>query len=304
MMSMAPTDDLLELGLAGLASAPTVFPGLWFHGHHGAAVLSAHFIRSTFSIPREVDDAVEAFAYRIVESVPQVFARNVSGSTCVSFTPLVTKLEKTITTLTADGHDVIFASLALKALDARPDLATAEVVGGLVQLIDDAQNDNPKRYFGYEDYINESVDYSDVPVFRSARQAATHALYLHDTVYPDQALDGHHYFLAGNKLHDLTHAHALAELEDLGYRDIAELGLESLRKQFHLCDVARVPDGVTPYDGKGLLNPYSLEFWQRDKSDVHQIKLAYSIMSLLQHVPEEEHDSILRSVTKYWQLLP
>ncbi len=296
-------DDLLELGLSGLASTPKVFPGLWFHGHHGAAVLSAHFIRSTFSIPREVDEAVEAFAYKFVDSYPQIFARGTSASTRVSFAPLVAELGKTITTLTADGHDVIFASLALKALHARPDLATTDVVDGLVQLVKDAQDDNPKRYFGYDDYINQSVDYSDVPVFGSVRQAATHALYLHDTVYPDQTLDGHHYFLAGNKLHDVTHAHALTELEDLGYGDIAKLGLESLRKQFHLCDITRVPHGVTPFVGKGLLSPYSLEFWQRDKSDAHQVKLAYSIMSLLQDVPDGEHDSILRAVSKYWQLL-
>ncbi len=87
-------DELLELGLTGLASTTAVYPALWFHGHHGAAVLSAHFIRSSLATTREVNEAVAAFAYRIVESYPRLFARSTAASKPVSFAPLVAELER------------------------------------------------------------------------------------------------------------------------------------------------------------------------------------------------------------------
>jgi hypothetical protein len=297
-------DDLLELGLHGLANTPWISPGMWFHGHHGAAVLAAHFIRTEFALPREVDRAVVGFACSIVEQFPQYFKPGPKASPLVGTGPLVAQLEEVVTSLTADGHDVIFASLALKALQIRPDLATQAVVDGLVRLLQDAQNDNPKRYLGYDDYINQCIDYSNVPTFRSAREAARYALGLHDTVYPDQVIGGHHYYLAGNKLHDVTHAHALCELERLGFEDVATMGLAALRKQFHLCSNVNVPEGLEPFVATERLSPYELSFWLRGKRDAHHVKLAYSVMSVLEEVSDSEHRTVLDGLSKYWELLP
>ena len=299
-------DELLELGLIGLANTSARYPGSWFMGHKGAAVLAAHFLCHSIPLDEDVLDAVTEFAQAIIREDEPLFTP-APAHPCTypnGITPVVTKVEEVITQLTADGHDIIFASLALKALIARPDLATEPVVAGLVQLLNDAQRDDPRRYLGYDDYLNMPVDYSTVPEFESPHAAAMYALTLHNTVYPDQVIDGHAYFLAGNKLHDVTHAHALVELDNLGYHEIASSGIDALRKQFHLCATSRIPEGLAPFKAPYPLNPWQLAFWERDKTDAHQVKLAYSVMSLLASAEPAEREAILAPISTYWHLLP
>ncbi len=297
-------NNLLEPGITGLANTPNLHPQLWFHGHHGAAVLAAHFMLQDVSLAADVKTAVAAAARQTMEANGPLFTAAEDDAPAVDFAPVAEEIDRHIGTLTADGHDVIFASLALRAFHQQPSLATEARVNGIITLIQQAQNDNPQRYYGYDDYINEPVDYGDVPQFANLQEAVDHALADHEVVYPDQTVHGRHYFLAGNKLHDITHAHALVELQALGYTSTAAKGLDALRKQFHLCDTSRLPSNLQPCTSNELLDPWTLPFWQRGKHDAHQIKLAHAVMSLLQHTAPARRSEILRQVSKYWVLLP
>lgn len=297
------TDDLLKLGLTGLVNTHRTFQDQWFHGHHGAGVLAAHFIRTTFDLAPEVDEAIATYARQIIDTFPDLFRCHQTKAPAEEFSAIPEALSQHIKTLTADGHDIIFASMALKALHARPDLATPDTIQGLLALLEDAQTDNPKRYYGYDDYVNDPVDYSEIPVFESITQAAEYTLDDHKVIYPDQALNGQHYFFAGNRLHDITHVHALLELEALGYRDLANTGMDALRKQFHLCSTEKLPAHLEPFETDELLDPRTLAFWQRGKRDAHQVKLAYAVMCLIHDKPEEYRLTVLKDISKYWLLL-
>ncbi len=297
-------DHLLTSGVVGLARTSSIFPDLWFHGHHGAGVLAAYFMCAELDLGKSVAAAVCDFAEDIIRRTPELFTEDShQDSRPADFGLVASTLEQHIKCLTADGHDVIFASLALKAFHLNPELATAARVRGIVELIQHAQTDNPKRYYGYHNYLEDPVDYSEIPRFENLGQAVAYALADHQTVYPDQVIDGQHYFLAGNKLHDITHAQALVDLEQMGYSRLANRGIDALRKQLHLCNTQRLPDTLTPFASTDTLNPLHLSFWQRDKIDAHQVKLAYAILSLQRYLPTHNWPATLKDVSAYWALL-
>ncbi|MEM7019082.1 MAG: hypothetical protein AAF512_17290 [Pseudomonadota bacterium] len=297
-------NELLELGVIGLANTNKTYPYLWFHGHKGAAVLAAYFMIQEAGLDNAVNDAVAGFGHKIIAEDSGLFVEDEPDHGTADPGEIMQALEASINALSADGHDVIFSSLALKAFQAHPELATPSRVAGITVLIKACQFDNPKRYYGFEDYRVDSIDYSSVPSFENPKQAATYTLFEHEIVYPDQAIDGQNHFLAGDKLHDVTHAHALLELENIGYQSVAMQGLEALRKQFYLSDTTHIPEAIQAFETDLLFDPRTLSFWQRDIIDAHQVKLAYSVLSLLQHVDESQHDAILVDMSKYWALLP
>jgi hypothetical protein len=46
-----------------------------------------------------------------------------------------------------------------------------------------------------------------------------------------------------------------------------------------------------------------LEFWLDRKADPHQIKLAYSSLSILKFVDEETRNEVLHRIAPYWHLM-
>ncbi len=132
--------------------------------------------------------------------------------------------------------------------------------------------------------------------------AAIFSLFQHEEVIPDQSVNGKHYFFASDQLHIITHAHALRELHKLGYESLASKGIRSLEKQIYLTKLKKPLENRVSYQASKMLDPREITFWQRNKRDPHQIKLAYSILSMLDLVDESEHIEILSSVSKYWEL--
>ncbi|MEM9621726.1 MAG: hypothetical protein AAF993_08765 [Pseudomonadota bacterium] len=187
-------NNLLEAGLTGLANTRKVHGDQWFHGHHGAAVLAAHFITHDFNLSAEVQSLVTQFAQDTMARHPDLFRCEYGDTSLVGLDPLVAQLEASIDALSADGHDVIFASLALRALHERPDLATTTTVSAIIELLRATELDNPQRYYGYANYLQDEVAMQNVPEFDHVDEAVTFALAHHDIVYPDQAIDGKYYF--------------------------------------------------------------------------------------------------------------
>jgi hypothetical protein len=298
------TGTLLQRGLDGLAGVHTQFPQSWFHGHFGAALLAAHFLGLRADFPRETARLLMACAQRVQSGVHTLFNLHATEGKVVAITPILRALERTIGELSTDGHGAIYASLALKALHSAPELATAERVTGIVQLIQNARTDDPQRYYGYSDYKLGEVRIADVPVFASVADAMHYALHDHSVVFPDQSLNGHYYYLAGSKLHTITHAHALLELAALGYEDVAATGLPALRKQMQLCGATLLPAGLTPLRTDEWTDPRTAAFWDRERNDTHHIKLAYAVLSAADLLGIADSSSIIRALSVYWNSLP
>jgi hypothetical protein len=89
----------------------------------------------------------------------------------------------------------------------------------------------------------------------------------------------------------------------LGYSALATKGLQSYRKQAHLTRHTRIPADSVPAQAVRTLDPMQLEFWLDRKADPHQIKLAYSLLSILKFVDRETRNEALHRIAPYWHLM-
>ncbi len=308
-MNAPPIDptckNYLKLGIAALANCPQHFPGDWFMGHRGAAILACAFLLIDELIDSEATEAVAgeidrlAHLDRCLIAEQTIFAESSPPAT---LEPLITQLSRCLQSLSADGHGVIYGALALRAFSLYPELATEAAVNGIATLLENSQTDNPGRYYGIDDYQTIPLGEIHYRHFNNAEEAAIYSLYQHQVVIPDERIDGKLYFFAGDQLHLITHAQALLELDKLGYSELATRGLDSLRKHFYLLEKRMPPTDAKPYQAQTSCNPRKLEFWQRNKQDEHHCKLGYSVLSLLNLAAPEDEAEILAAASKYWQL--
>ena len=292
----------LRLGLITLAHTTQMRPGLWSHGHHGAAVLSGYFLLKEQPLSNQVHRAITAHIKHLADQSYTPFSAELADKQLVTIDPLITQLDECASSLSAVGHGVIYAMLALKAIQLDPTLATAGIINGMVNLLQSTIHNDTTRYVGIQNYQSECIDDNNIETFTTISDAAKYVLYDNETVYPNQVIEGEKYFFSSNKLHNITHAHALLELENLGYETLAKKGLDSLRKQLHLNRI--IPNDIAPYTATQTLDPRSKPFWRRQKSDPHHCKLAYATLSLLPLVDTQDHEKILKNASKYWALLP
>ena len=297
-------NKLLLSGVSALVNAKNQFSYPWFFGHFGASVLAASFLLEDNNLEPDVEAAIRSAVDDIVAGDAALFApvsvAGANGAVSVSVDELLETLEQCVAVHSTTGHGVIFGTLGLKAIRKEPGLLTAETVKGLTALIKDCMVDVPNRHYGIADYQSVDVDYSDMRRFDCLQDAAIHSLQIHNRVYADQQIGDSYYFLAGDLLHCVTYAHALIELQAMGYESIARSGLHMLEKHMFLS--TRPYSDLRPFTTDRVLNPLSLEFWRRSATEPHHIKLAYSWLALRELVPDEQRPSLMKDLSKYWVL--
>ncbi len=275
-------------------------------GHRGAAILACAFLLLDELADPEAREAIEAEISRLANLDRRLVteqAAAAASTTTTALEPLTAQLTSCLQTLSADGHGVIYGALALRAFSLYPELATVHAIDGITALLKNSQTDNPGRYYGIDDYQDIPASEIDYRRFASVEEAAIYSLRQHRVVIPDQQIDGKLYFFAGDQLHLITHAQALLELDQLGYRELATQGLDSLRKHFYLIEKRQLPANAQPYRAETSHDPRKLEFWRRNKQNEHHSKLGYSVLSLLNLTAAEDQAEILAAASKYWQLL-
>lgn len=220
---------------------------------------------------------------------------------------LIEGLLPNLTNLSTSGHGVTLAVLGLKALRDRPDLLTPSIVRGILKLMEDAAVEHKlARYYGIEDYTQldlAEISLSEIPPYRNASDLARRALSELELVLPDQHVDGKFYFFAGELEHGVTHAHALIELERLGYAQLAKLGQSNHRLQMKLNRLkpqALSTQGVEAAEGASITGS---AYWSKRYEDPHAIKVPYAALALLQYVPPEQREDMERDVCKLLSLM-
>jgi hypothetical protein len=295
-------NDYLRTGITALANTDRDFPGNWFMGHYGAAVLAGAFMLSDKQVHGEAAAAVRVEINRVSRVKPELLQPMLVDDEESSLQPLIEQLEKNLQALSNDGHAVIYAALALRAFSQRPELITVRAVSGIVKLLQNAAVDDPKRYYGIEDYQNLSVSDDDVKPFDTVEYAARRILSEHEQVIPDQVINGKKYFVAGSQLHLITHMHALVELDQLGFKAQAKMGLSSIRKQLYVINKEKEAVDADFYTASQVLDPREPSFWKRGKKGMHQLKLAYAVLSLMDFLNIEQQQETLSCASKYWEL--
>jgi hypothetical protein len=125
--------EYLDYGLTGMGRACDR-PG-WFQAHWGAAVLASYFLRRDADLNAAVDTSVKTQADLLVDVRDSYFVPLKGEDPDPKLIETVAgALEGPITGYRAHGHHVIFASLALRALEEAPHMATPALTRGLSKI--------------------------------------------------------------------------------------------------------------------------------------------------------------------------
>ena len=301
--------DYLPKGLNAMARAHQVSP---MSGHLGAAVVAGYFIGEQHpDLDEKVCDGIEAELERISRGV-SVFSPkpNATLKAPAMFEPfgkerpqedlidgIAEALARNINRARESGHNVIFASIAIRALKDHPDLATPSVVDGIRRLIGGFDNASPgSGYYGKEKgringrKIKLAGDdgIGPVPNLEAMANSVADDLIQHAA----QRREGF-----GGPWHVINHAAALAELSHHGYRELAIKGLPAFREHFRLFktipDVSDEQGAETPTADAPLTpNFWTPEKIRRERAHLtHRIKTIYGFDTLAELVSDKQQRS-------------
>lgn len=296
----------LYQGLCGLARAHRANA---MAGHLGAAVVAGYFFGEEHpDLDPGVTKAVEQDLDKIVRggeaiwydpkaagiTVPELFEPFPEEHAQEELIPkIAAALSANIDQTRQSGHNVIFASIALRALHDHPQYATPAIVGGIVKLVNRFNNAVAGRgYYGKErgwlvgNKVTLPVD--DFPAYKDQQTMA-------DVVIEDlirSASVRRQGF--GGLFHVINHATALTELSRFGYRKLASKGLAAHHHHVRLWrSLPDVEDELGPLK-KAAHDPRTPEYW-RDSAEsqwsarlTHRVKTLYGFASLLRFVEDGE----------------
>lgn len=299
--------EYLYRGLCGLANSPKASS---LAGHLGAAVVAGYFIGEDHAeLPEGVVAGIERDLNRITGGEESIwFNPKKAGITASElFEPfprekprpeltqdIADALSNNIGKARQSGHNVIFASIALRALKEHPDHVTPKLVSGVTKLIRAFDNQHPGRgYYGKDvGWKNGNqapmADAKSTPPYQSLADMAE--------VMIDQliasASERRQGF--GGLFHLTNHAAALTELDRLGYEELAKTGMAAHRQHLRLYRALPILTEELGELEHTSEDPFKPEYWKRTKSKqygawlTHRIKTLYGFHTLLRFIEDEK----------------
>lgn len=280
--------QLVGLGLNALARAPEM--NYFADGHRGAAMISAHLM----CVDNELSDEVGQRIVQLFEAnwaLTQLCAPFAEADPVADATQRVGRaLAEGSGVLREVGHDAIFAMHAIKGFRLLPELATAERVAGVCQLI---RAIKPWRDIAPDPRIAP-------PPFSDSAAAAQWILR-----EASDAIDRFRGFGQGFAGHMLTFGQALVELADMGDVEWAE----SCRTAF--CKYVTVTrqgpqaaDRPIKDHAYSALRPNQESYWQQRRENSlgigHVFKYPYAYYDLLARAQDPQLQQQLEA--KAWEL--
>lgn len=267
---------LILLGLNAMARSPEM--SYFADGHRGAAMLSAHFM----CVEHEFDDAT---CGRIVELFDLNWANSKLCRPFPEGEPVSNPVEQ-IGLALADGgkvlrevgHNVIFATLAIKAFRWMPEAATKERVDGICNLI--------RAFKPWRD-VKPAEDVQPPPFDDSAAAAR---FILQET---SSAIDRFVGFGQGFAGHMLTFGQSLVDLAAMGDVEWAESCRTAFRKYVTVTRLGPDSESRKIKDHPpSQLRPNELSYWQRRGDKTlgigHVFKYPYGYYGLLDMCKDDE----------------
>jgi hypothetical protein len=296
----------LQNGLWGLANSHVAGT---MAGHLGAAVITGYFLgENQPELPDAVFRGVTGELERIMAGEEDIwFDREKAGVTPAElFRPLPNEsadsksirsiaqaLAISLDTLHESGHNVIFASIALRALHDHPIYTTPSIVRGIEELIRAFAGTHAGRgYYGKEKgwLMGHQVELKDDAQFAeyaSIQQMVdtTIAELIATAPIKKQGF--------GGLWHVINHAAAITELDRFGYRELAHRALAG--HHLHVRLWRTLPDvaeelGEVP---KSEHDPRDPVYWEgslkRDQARLtHRIKTLYGFDTLRRLISDQD----------------
>ncbi len=285
--------EYLYRGLCGLARAHRANA---MAGHLGAAVVAGYFFgedhpdlddRVTAAIERELDRVIQGEeslwydAGKAGISVAEMFADFPDEPPRKErIATLASALARNIGRTRQSGHNVIFASLAIRALTDHPEYATPSVVDGIGRLIAAFDNAVPGRgYYGKaRGWIGGDqaplADDKDFPLYQD--EAAMIEAVIDELIR--SASTRRQGF--GGLFHLINHAAGLVELSVYGHKDLARKGLAA--HHFHMRLWRSLPDveeELGPLK-RAEHDPRTAEYWAGNAESQWSAQLTHRIKTL------------------------
>ena len=300
--------DYLSKGLTALARAHR---SNTMAGHLGAAVIAGHFISEQHGdldevvyrgIEKELDRIIageSVFSPRSKTgiSVPEMFQPFPNEAPDKSLVDGIAEaLAGNIDRTRQSGHNVIFASSAIRALKLHPEFCTPSIAEGIRKLI--AAFDGASPGSGYYGQKKGRMNGRRVDLTDQAELARyTDVKSMAETVLEHLIAHGNETRIGyGGLTHLINHAAALVELENFGYSDLAAKGLaahhEHLKLWRSLPDVADEPGKSSPKPSPD--DPRTAAFWRSGNLPTgnakltHRIKTLYGFDALVTVIPNHD----------------
>ena len=296
----------LYRGVRGLARAHRA--GV-LAGHLGAAVTAGYFFgEDQPDLDDKVCNAIEGNLQRILEGEEPIWFNPKKAGISISelFKPfpdepsheelidgVANTLAGNINKTRQSGHNVIFASIAIRALRDHPQYATGAIVDGIRKLIAGFDNAGPGRgYYGKQrgwiagDQVSLPDD-SDFPPYKDLQAMAE--VVIGDLIRWGSARRRGF----GGLFHIINHAAGLLELSLFGYKDLATRGLAAHYRHVRLWRSLPILDDELGKLKRADHDPRTVEYWNRKTSDqysawlTHRIKTLYGFFTLLRLIDDD-----------------
>lgn len=282
-------------------------------GHLGAAVVAGYFIgEQRPDLAPETVAGIEDDLERVMRG-ESVFGKKMAKSSPVSdaelFEPfpkekpqenlidaIAEALGEGIAKPRQSGHNVIFASIAIRALRAHPDLATPSIVDGIVRLTRLFRSTHPGsglygkgrgRLRGNQVEIPDTdttPEYDDIPGMGRA--------VLDELINQDPAIHRQGY---GGLVHINNHAAAIIELAQCGYPELIAPAVASHRVHLQLWrNLPDLADELGPMKVSAH-TPHSPGYWKQETIPydrallTHRVKTMYGFDELVGQLDEDEN---------------
>lgn len=312
--------DYLSKGLNALARAHHMSS---MAGHLGASLIAGYFVgEQRPDLDPEVFAGIEDDLGRVMRG-ESVFGKKMAKQSKLADSELfesfprekpdqslvddiAEELEKSIDQPRQSGHNVIFASLAIRALREHPELATPSVAGGirkLMTLFIDATPGN--GYYGKEKgrihghRITLPED-DGTPPYDDIEGMAIVMLDEAIHLKPEVQRIGY-----GGMVHLINHAAAIADLADYGYAELAPRAVNSHRHHLRLwrnlpnVAIEKEPVPVSRFP------PHAAAYWTSGKVPydrallTHRVKTMFGFDELAAAVDEEAREKAAYDRLRY-----
>ena len=287
--------EYLSKGLNALARAHLMGP---MAGHLGAAVVAGYFVgeqrpdldpRVVAGIENDLERVMRGesvfgkkMAKKATKTDPELFLPFPKQKPDESLVDgIAESLEKNIGKPRASGHNVIFASLAVRALKEHPEFATPSIVDGIRKLISLFNNIHPGsgnygkdrgRISGNKITLPEK---SDIPQYEELQGMAIAVL--DQVIGQDPGIHRQGY---GGLVHVINHAAAITDLAQYGYPELVRPAVASHRLHFRLWhnlpDLSEElgPVKVSPH------TPHESAYWTEGKIPYDRALLTHRVKTM------------------------
>ncbi|WP_318510053.1 hypothetical protein [Photobacterium leiognathi] len=267
--------QFVDKGILALANAVEIDSNAWFQGHTGAALLAGNSLLHSGALNDLAKQSLQERLAQFVDDNQHLMNPLAVSPETTDYSKVVNAIALNAQQLCHSGHGIIYGTLFLNAVTNNNVVVTERMVTNIAKLIINCMDDNWGRYYGLTDYRQ----YQPTSLSNKG-EIDIHQLCILAVTRSTQDL--HHntdkHFFSGDKLHGITHAHAIFLLDKLGYKELAQQAAQQSLIQLELND--RKPESGLK---KVIPKPFDLSdpnIWGRDFNDDHQIKLAHSYVEL------------------------